>query len=145
MKGNPRFEIFLLAIVGMLLIYPLQVLTRASVETAHVHKDPPTVETKRVNAWIDLRFSAAPQRIEVFQGDQSLWQGGGDQRDDGDLEIMLTHNQAQLRLELVWPDEVEDAYVECVLEVEAYKDLRKGFWSEGRDEKIWNLRWEDLP
>ncbi len=143
MKGSPRFEICLFVIAGLLLILPLRLLTGVAVSAPPDHLTVSVSETREVNAWVDFRFSALPEKVKIYQGDVLLWQGGGSRREDGDLTLRLTDNGALLRLELLWPAELKDAYVECSLEVDEMSDLRKGFWSQGHDDQLWNLAWEE--
>ncbi len=146
MKGSPLRELCLVVIAGLLLLLPLRMLTRRP------HRlDGPVADLVapydrvQLSAWLDVRTSHPPERVEISQGDRLLWEGGGDLREDGDLTLEVENGQARLEIQLVWPEAVPQAYAELTLEVEGQPAQSSGFWGQGTLQRSWIIQGETRP
>lgn len=143
MKGAPWLEGAVVAAASILLVVPLMWLTGE--REARPRAEAVEASGDRLEAWVDFRFSHAPLRARLLQEDVELWQGGGDFRDDADVELRVRERRAELRLEVTWPDEVEQAYAEAVVEAGAYPAVHRGGWGDGESTFVWRIEWEEAP
>lgn len=145
MRGSPFRELLLMLALGALLLPVLIALTRETAPVEHLHTPPAEREIEAVGAWLDLRFSHAPDSVKVWQGDRLLMEDGGDTRLDADAELNLSGDAVRLRMEVEWAATVEQAYAELTLEPEFRSSKTVGFWGSGRVERRWELQWTDAP
>ncbi|MDA3873629.1 MAG: hypothetical protein PF795_06685 [Kiritimatiellae bacterium] len=143
MKGSPLRELVLVVIAGLLLFIPLRMLTReTNVPTPPIIESDSSQARTRANAWLDVRFSHPPERVELMQRERLLWQGEGALRVDADVEVELENGRAGLDIQVVWPDSVSQAYAEFTLELEGQPAQSIGFWGKGTTRRIWNVQRE---
>lgn len=145
MKGSPLRDLILIIIGAALCLIPLRLLTRP-VSTADRHvagaTDTMDGETNEMNAWLDLRFSHAPEVVRILHHGRLLFEGGGATREDADLKLQLSGNRNVLDCEFRWPEAVEEAYAELKLEAEDLPVRQLGFWGRGEEKRSWTLVWE---
>lgn len=145
MRGAPFAEVGMVLLAALLLIWPLQRLTRAP-SAARVDLVSSPGDTQGLtDAWLEITSTAVPDSIQIFQGDQRLWEGGGALYMDADLRVDLSETRKPLRIEFRWPEDVEQAYTEFILEPGAQPAQRQGFWSHEGESRIWVVDAEDLP
>jgi hypothetical protein len=145
MKGSPLRDAILILLGAVLVLIPLRLLTRTvPVPHDHVHAEPTeNAVTSEVEAWIDLRFSHAPEELRISQNGTVLFEGGGELREDADIVLTLSDARNALDLEFRWSEDVEQAYVELTLEAEGLPIRELGFWSKGEEKRRWILEWEE--
>jgi hypothetical protein len=145
MKGSPLRDFLLILFGAGLFFIPLRFLTRPA-QPAHVHSHTapmdPSVPSE-VEAWVDLRFSHAPEDFRILQNGKLLFEGGGMLREDADISLVLSEARNALDLEFRWSEEVEQAYVELTLEAEGLPVRRLGFWGKAEEKRSWILAWEE--
>jgi hypothetical protein len=140
MKGSPFQELALILLVAIGLWLPFRFLTQ-KVERPI---EEPTVESFATQeAWLDLRFSHAPESATISQNGTVLWQGGGELREDADIQLQLSDVRNVLDLDFRWSENVEQAYVELSLEVGELPSRNLGFWVRGEVQRAWVLEWEE--
>lgn len=145
MKGFPLREFFIMLLGAGLFVIPLRFLTRPA-QPAHVHSQAAPMDPaapSEVEAWVEFRFSHAPEEIKIFQNGVLLFEGGGGLREDADIALQLSEARNALELEFRWSEAVEQAYVELKLEVEGLPVRRLGFWGKGEEKRSWILAWEE--
>ncbi len=139
MRGAPLTELLVLLLLGALLTAPVVRLTRppptppAPPPTAGQHAD--------VETWIDLRFSHPPSRFHLRQGDRVLLEGAGELRAEVDAPVALDGDRLALRLEVDWPPEVAQAYVEVAMEPQGRDARRDGSWGRGHMDILLEGSW----
>jgi len=145
MRGWPLREWLIVWVVGLLLAYPLVRLTSSVPSAPRPAESVPDDAHAPVTAWGELRFSHAPERFVLFFGDRELARGGGDLRDEFEALLALDHGHATFRLDLVWPEDVADAYAELGVEPEALPVRRAGAWGRGDTRALLEMSWPHHP
>jgi hypothetical protein len=145
MKGSPLRDFFLILLGAGLFIIPLRFLTRPVKPVPdHAHAAPrETPASTEVKAWVDLRFSHAPEEIKIFQNGVLLFEGGGGLREDADIALQFSKARNVLDFEFRWSEAVEQAYVEVKVEAEGLPLRRLGFWGKAEEKRSWILAWEE--
>ncbi len=141
MRGWPLREWLIVWVVGLLLAYPLVRLTSSVPSASRPAESAPDDDHAPVMAWGELRFSHAPERFALFYGDAELARGGGEARAEFESPLALDHGRASFRLDLVWPQDVADAYAEVSVEPEAMPARRAGVWGRGDTLAILEMSW----
>lgn len=146
MKGSPLRELALVMIAGLLLFIPLCMLTcRPNRVPLEVSEPVASHDRVQMDAWLDVRFSHPPERVELSQGDRLLWRGEGDLREDGDVEVEMENGHARFEIQVVWPEPVSQGYAEFTLELEGQPAQSTGFWGKGTLQRSWNVQGEESP
>ncbi|MGA0332701.1 MAG: hypothetical protein ACO3NW_01960 [Kiritimatiellia bacterium] len=143
MKGSPLRDVLLIVMGALLMWLPLRWLTRAPQTTPGIEASPAQPVPSTSDAWLEFRFSQAPESVKVFQEGELLFEGGGALREEADLRLDLSEARNRLQLEFRWPEAVEQAYAELRLEVEERPALQIGFWGNGTLTRYWVLEWEE--
>jgi hypothetical protein len=145
MKGSPLRDFLLILFGAGLFFIPLRFLTRPA-QPAHVHSHTapmdPSVPSE-VEAWVDLRFSHAPEDFRILQNGKLLFEGGGMLREDADIALQFSKARNVLDFEFRWSEAVEQAYVEVKVEAEGLPLRRLGFWGKAEEKRSWILAWEE--
>jgi hypothetical protein len=145
MKGNPFREFCFVLLAGILLGIPLWILTSGTPIRPVQAAEEPDESTYAQEAWLELRFSHPPESVEVFQNQRLLWQGGGDLRDDTDVQVEMSDPVSPLILQVLWTEDVDQAYAEFRLELDAVPAHTIGFWGSGTVQRTWNLQGDAQP
>lgn len=140
MKGSPFQELAIIVLVAIGLWLPLRFLTQKIIRPV---EESTVVSSETQEAWLDLRFSHAPESATISQNGTVLWQGGGELREDADVQLQLSDTRNVLDLDFRWAENVEQAYVELSLEVGDLPSRDLGFWAHGEVQRAWVLEWEE--
>ncbi|MCC5843484.1 MAG: hypothetical protein JJU05_04455 [Verrucomicrobia bacterium] len=100
-------------------------------------------DTVRRPVWIDLRFSHAPERFEVFQNGISLGEGGGVRRWDEDAEVSFEGGVVSIRIEGDFAGDVDSAYLEVSIEPDRLPSQRRGMWIRRDFSHVMEFRWTE--
>lgn len=141
MRGNPRTEWILVLVFAGLLAWPLFGLTRRAPPRWIPDMERGTDLAVASPVWMDLRFSHAPVDFQIIQGEEPLWEGGGFEREDEDLRLEMENGRILFSLEITWPDSVDNAYAEIILEPENFPRKSLGFWSRGNVKRNLEFAW----
>lgn len=139
MRGAPLLELLVVLMLGTLLAFPLYRLTRP------VPAAPAAVagtdDAERWETWVDLRFSHAPQAFRLYEDSRLLLEGAEALREDGDVELHPSKGHVRIRLEIEWPETIEQGYVELTVEPADRESRRQGAWGLGKQLQIWEFTW----
>jgi hypothetical protein len=142
-RGRPLSELIFVALLGAALCFPLHRLTRPRSAPGPEALLADFMEGDREPVWMDVRFSHAPEQVEVFQGEVLLAEGGGDLRWDEDVALIFDGDVTVLRIGGRFAEEIESAYVEITLEPEGRRPLRRGIWTRGEFSHTMEFRWTE--
>lgn len=132
MRGNPIVELLLLLGFVVLLSLPLFHLSRQS----HGQLRPAVFQSpsqEGISAWIELKMSHLPTSITLSTRGVEIPLLGTDlYRPEAEAYLKPIDGKLSVAVDVEWPPDIREAYVEVGIEAGAMQRLTEGFWSRGR-------------
>lgn len=136
MRGYPPFHILLVLVFAGIIAWPLLHLTgkegaRMHASENHEELAAPTEAARQIA--VTVRVSHPPRSLKLFAGDRDLLAGASMAAGvvSLDVEMPVTKDGLEWRLEGEWPEASPDAAVSVTVEPDGLEGLTETRWSGG--------------